>query len=119
LKELAAWAKSATDETAVFLFADEGRYGGSGPFRARALRSVYVDYEGRALVNYYPQFSAEWFRRWTDVHEGFWLVGPEDLQKLAEWRIDFVVLRKGHEIPGKHPEFSNSHYVAYRVLPTF
>lgn len=119
LKELAAWAKATTDESAVFLFADEGRYGGSGPFRARALRSVYVDYEGRALVNYYPQFSAVWYKRWTDVHEGFWLVAPEDFQKLAEWRVDFVVLRKEHEIPAKQADFSNSHYVVYRVLPTF
>jgi hypothetical protein len=119
LRELAAWAKSATDESAVFLFADEGLYGGSGPFRARALRSIYVDYEGRALVNYYPQFSAEWFKRWTDVHQGLWQVGPEDFQKLAEWRVDFVVLKKEHEIAGKHPDFSNSHYVAYRVLSTF
>jgi hypothetical protein len=119
LRQLAAWAQTTTEETAVFLFADEGSYGGSGPFRARALRSVYVDYEGRALVNYFPEFSAEWARRWRDVHEGHWRAGPEDFQELADRHIDFVVLRKEHAIPTKQPEFSNSHYAVYRVRRIF
>ena len=119
LNQLATWAKATTDESAVFLFADEGRNGGTGPFRARALRSIYVDYEGRALVNYFPAFSAEWARRWRDVREGHWLVGPQDFQELAERKIDFVVLRKEYAIPTKQPEFSNSHYVVYRVIGAF
>jgi hypothetical protein len=80
------------------------------------LRSIYVDYEGRALVNYFPEFSAEWARRWRDVHEGGWLVAPEDFPDLASRKITFVVLRAEHAIPSKHPDFSNSRYVAYRVL---
>jgi hypothetical protein len=116
LRELAAWAQGASDETAVFLFADDGHFGGSGAFRARALRSVYVDYEGRALVNYFPEFTAEWARRWRDVHEGHWLVRAEDFRDLAERRIDFVVVRKEHAITGKKAEFMNSRYVAYRVV---
>ena len=119
LRELAQWARDATDETAVFLFADDGLFGGSGAFRGRALRSIYVDYEGRALVNYFPQFSAEWSQRWRDVHEGIWVVGPADFQELAERNIDFVVLRKRHAIPGKQAEFSNSYYVVYRVRSAF
>jgi hypothetical protein len=119
LKQLGAWAKRSSDETAVFLFADEGRYGGSGPFRARALRSIYVDYEGRALVNYFPEFTVIWAQRWRDVHEGYWLVGPSDFRDLAERHIDFVVLRKEHALPGRQPEFSNSRYVVYRVIQTF
>ena len=119
LRQLAAWAKASTDETAMFLFADEGMYGGSGAFRARALRSIYVDYEGRALVNYFPQFAGEWARRWRDVRVGTWQVGPQDFRELAGWHIDFVVLRKEHAIPSKQAEFSNSHYVVYRVLNTF
>ena len=119
LRQLAEWARAATDESTVFLFADEGRYGGSGPFRARALRSIYVDYEGRALTNYYPEFSADWMQRWRDVHEGLWHVGPEQFQELAELKINFVVLRAEHAIPTKHPEFSNSQYVVYRVLSSF
>jgi hypothetical protein len=119
LRQIAAWAQANTDETAVFLFADDGAYGGSGPFRARALRSIYVDYEGRALVNYFPEFAAEWARRWRDAHQGHWLVGPQDFKDLADRRIDFVVLRKEHAIPAKQAEFSNSRYVAYRVLSTF
>jgi hypothetical protein len=119
LKELAAWALKTTDETAVFLFADEGSYAGSGPFRARALRSIYVDYEGRALVNYYPEFSADWIKRWEAVHEGRWLVTTEDFQDLASRRIDHVVLKKEHAIPSKQPEFSNLRYVVYAVAPNF
>lgn len=119
LRQLAAWAQTTTDETAVFLFADEGSYGGSGPFRARALRSVYVDYEGRGLVNYFPQFSAEWARRWRDVHSGHWLAGAADFQDLADRHIDFLVLRKEHAIPGRQAQFSNSHYVVYQVVRIF
>ena len=116
LRELAEWAQAKTNETAVFLFADNGFDGGSGPFRARALRSVYVDYEGRALVNFYAEFSAEWSSRWQDVHRGRWQVGPQDFQQLREWHIDFVVLQKEHAIPTKQPEFSNTEYVVYRVF---
>lgn len=119
LRELAAWAKEHTPETSVFLFADEGAYGGSGPFRARALRSVYVDYEGRALVNYFPRFSTEWAQRWRDVHMGRWLVKPEDFPELAERHIDFVVLKKDHAIAMRPAEFSNSNYVVYRVIPSY
>jgi hypothetical protein len=115
LKQVAEWARAKTDETAVFLFADDGMFGGSGPFRARALRSVYVDYEGRSLVNYYPAFSAEWMMRWRDVHQGGWLVGSQDFPDLAERHIDFVVLRKEHAIPSKQPAFRNSRYEVYRV----
>jgi hypothetical protein len=117
LRQLAGWARTQTDETAVFLFADDGRYGGSGPFRARALRSIYVDYEGRALLNYYADFSAEWVRRWRDTHEGSWKIGPQDLPALADFHINYVVLRADNAIPAQPPEFSNSQYVVYRVLP--
>ena len=119
VRQVAQWAQSATDETAVFLFADDGIHGGSGPFRARALRSIYVDYEGRALVNYYTTFSAEWMQRWRDVHEGHWTVDEKDFQDLAERHIDFVVLRKEHAIPTMQPEFSNSRYVVYRIRSAF
>jgi hypothetical protein len=119
VRQVAAWAQVMTDETAVFLFADDGNYGGSGPFRARALRSIYVDYESRSLVTYFPEVAASWAQRWRDTHQGHWLVGAGDFQQLAEWHIDFVVLRKEHAIPAKQPEFSNSYYVVYRVLPGF
>ncbi len=119
LRQLSQWARANTDETAVFLFADDGRYGGSGPFRARALRSIYVDFEGRALVNYFPEFSAEWTRRWRDTRQGNWQIGPEDFPGLAERHIAYVVLRAENAIPGKQPEFRNSQYVVYRVLPSF
>ena len=101
MRQVARWAQTTTDETAVFLFAEDGWYGGSGPFRARALRSLYVDFEGRALVNYFLEYSAEWSRRWRDVHEGHWALRDADFQDLAERKIDFVVLRKEHAIPGR------------------
>ncbi len=119
LKEMARWARTSTDETAMFLFADEGAYGGSGPFRARALRSIYADYEGRAVVGYYEQYAVDWMQRWRDVHEGHWIVRERDFQDLAERKIDFVVLKKEHAIPGRQPEFANSHYVVYRVRSVF
>jgi hypothetical protein len=114
LRQLAEWARAKTDETAVFLFPDEGLFGSSGPFRARALRSIYVDYEGRSLV-FLPSAFGEWRDRWRDVHQGRWEVEPQDFQELARRHIDFVVLRKEHAIPTKQPEFSNSRYVVYRV----
>ena len=119
LRQLAEWAKTTTDETTVFLFADDGQYGGSGPFRARALRSIYVDYEGRALVNYYARYSIEWMARWRDVRQGHWVVTADDFPDLAQRGINYVVLRSEHAIAGKKPEFSNSRYVVYRVLTGF
>jgi hypothetical protein len=117
LRQLADWVRVNTDETAVFLFADDGRYGGSGPFRARALRSIYVDFEGRTLAGYYQEGSAEWVRRWRDTREGRWLIGPEDFPKLAEFHINYVVLRAENAMSATPPEFSNSQYAVYRVPP--
>jgi len=119
LRQLAVWAQANSDETAMFLFADEGHLSGSAAFRARALRSVYVDYEGRGLITYFPEYAAEWARRWRDLHYCTWVVGPEDFQELAARRIDFVVLRKEHAIAAKKAEFANSQYVVYRVNSAF
>ncbi len=117
LRQLAGWVRANTDETAIFLFADDGRNSGSGPFRARALRSIYVDYEGRTLAGYYQEGSAEWMRRWRDTREGRWQIEPRDFPTLAEFHINYVVLRAQNAIPEKPPEFGNSQYVVYRVPP--
>ena len=116
LEQLAAWAKAKTDENSVFLFADQGPSRGSGAFRARALRAVYVDYEGRALVNYFPEFTKLWWNRWTDTDRGNWAVTAEDFPRLASFHIDYVVLRID-EVPNRQPEYQNAEYRVYRVVP--
>jgi hypothetical protein len=70
-------------------------------------------------VSYYPEISTEWAQRWVDVHQGVWLVGPQDFQDLADRHIDYLVLRAEHAIPGKLAEFGNSHYVVYQVVARF
>jgi hypothetical protein len=111
--ELARWARAATPERSVFLFADAGRDLAPGVFRANALRAVYVDWKGGGQGNYLPSVAREWARRWKEVN-GLKFRGG-DVQPLAALGIDYVVLRRGTRGAGGRVVFENESYTVYQV----
>ena len=115
LTELAGWARTATDRDAVFLFPDARTELDPGVFRARALRALYVDWKSGGQVNYFPQFSRQWWTRWVETGSGRWNVTGRDFPRLGALGVDYVVVRSAHAITGESPAFSNSRYVAYRI----
>jgi len=84
-------------------------------FRARAERALYVDWKSRGQANYFPQFAIDWEKRWRDIREGQWIIQADDFSRLADMKVDYVVVRAEHAIPGRDAEFKNSEYVVYRT----
>jgi len=70
LDELSAWARSSTPIEATFHFPDAGKELYPGIFRARAVRSVWVDWKGGGQVNFQEAVAREWWRRWSALPEG-------------------------------------------------
>lgn len=115
IRQLADWAREHTLEDAVFLFPDSGHSTLPSVFRAEAERALYVDWKSRGQVNYFPQFAAEWWKRWQDVRKGAWIVHEEDFARLADLHIDYIVLRAEHALPTRTPDFRNAEYFIYRT----
>jgi hypothetical protein len=115
LDAVAAWAKSSTPPDALFLFADSGTGLEPGIFRARALRGLYVDWKSGGQINYFPEFTTEWWKRWTETQKGRWNLISGDFPALAERHIDYVVLHADHAIPGMPEAFRNKPYVVYKA----
>lgn len=115
IEQVANWARENTVEDAVFLFPDSGHNTLPAAFRARAERAVYVDWKSRGQANYFPQFAIDWEKRWRDTREGQWILQDEDFSSLADRKVDYVVVRAEHAIPGRNAEFKNSEYVVYRT----
>ena len=111
LRALADWARSSTPPEALFLFPDSGTSLDPGIFRARALRSLYVDWKSGGQVNYFPEFAREWWSRWVDTGSGRWSVRREELPGLAARGVDYVVV--GKPMDGNAPRFSSGKYFAY------
>jgi hypothetical protein len=115
IEQVANWAHENTVEDAVFLFPDSGHNTLPGVFRARAERALYVDWKSRGQANYFPQFAVDWWKRWQDTREGQWIVQEEDFSRLADLRVDYIVVRAEHALPRRNTEFRNSEYVVYRT----
>ncbi len=113
LDELAAWARSQTPPSAVFLFPDAGRELFPGIFRAKALRTVYVDWKGGGQVNFLRGFAAEWWRRWQQTMEGGFR--PNRWPEYAATGADYIVLRRPRKLPGRTPVYQNGRYLVYRL----
>lgn len=111
LRGLADWARASTPEQALFLFPDSGTNLAPGIFRARALRGLYVDWKSGGQVNYFPEFSHEWWRRWVETGSGRWSAATQDFPRLTVMGVDYVVLKK--PIPGAAPLFRNGAYSVY------
>ncbi len=93
LDALSLWARSSTPIDAVFHFPDAAKEGYPGIFRARALRSVWVDWKGGGQVNFMEPLAREWWRRWSALPAG---------------EGSFVVHKAG--LCQKTPLFSNAKY---------
>lgn len=113
LDELAAWARSHTAPSAVFLFPDAGRELFPGIFRAKALRAVYVDWKGGGQVNFLRGFAGEWWRRWQQTMEGGFRVSR--WPQYAASGADYLVVRRPRNLPGRTPVFENGRYAVYRL----
>ncbi|HVO96905.1 MAG TPA: DUF6798 domain-containing protein [Bryobacteraceae bacterium] len=111
LRAVADWARTSTPEQALFLFPDSGTNLAPGIFRARALRGLYVDWKSGGQVNYFPEFSREWWRRWVETGNGRWSTTPDDFPRLNAMGVDYVALKK--PIPGAAPLFHNDAYSVY------
>jgi hypothetical protein len=115
LEQVAGWAREKTLEDSVFLFPDSGYSTQPAVFRALAQRALYVDWKSRGQANYFPQFEREWWKRWQQTREGQWIVQEEDFSRLADLRVDYVVVHAERAMKGRNAEFSNSEYVVYRT----
>src|SRR5207248_11571407 len=66
IDDLARFGSLRTPKNAMFLFADAEKALYPGIFRARAVRSVYVDWKSGCQVNYYRSLGEEWWSRWKE-----------------------------------------------------
>ena len=112
LAQLSAWARASTQPDAVFLFADAGRSGDSGIFRAEAVRAIYVDWKGGGQVNYLPGFAEEWWFRWQQTNANRFR--PSMLPKYEALGIQYVVLQPRNRLP-QAPVFENASYSVYAL----
>ena len=112
LAQLSEWARRDTPRDAVFLFADAGRSGDPGIFRAEALRAVYVDWKGGGQVNYLQQFGEEWWFRWQQTRAARFQ--RADVPKYEPLGISYIVLQPKNRLP-RPAAFENAKYVAYAL----
>lgn len=111
LRTLSDWARESTPQPALFLFPDSGTSLEPGIFRARSLRGLYVDWKSGGQVNYFPEFTREWWTRWVATGSGRWHTMPADFAKLTAMGVDYVVLKK--PIANETPLFANRSYAVY------
>lgn len=107
IAELAAWARTSTPATAVFLFPDSGRNLDPGIFRATALRTIYVDWKGGGQLNFLKAFGEIWWARWQDTMER-----PLTSAEYARRGIHYLVRKPGVSY-GTEPLFRNARYSVY------
>jgi hypothetical protein len=111
IDDLARFGRERTPKNAMFLFANAGKGLYPGIFRARALRSVYVDWKSGGQVNYYRSLGEEWWSRWKEVN-GLEFRRP-DFDRLRALGIDYVVLTSAQRLPDRQPVYENSRFVVY------
>lgn len=113
LKDLARFGRERTPTGAMFLFADAGKALYPGIFRARSLRSVYVDWKSGGQVNYYRSLAEAWWSRWQQTNALEFR--PEDFERYGPMGIDYVVLTRALPFTGPEPVYRNSRYFVYRT----
>jgi hypothetical protein len=111
LDALASWARTSTPKDVVFLFPDSGQNLVPGVFRARSLRSLYVDWKGGGQVNFLKNFAGEWWARWQrTMSEPF---QPSAIPRFRDMGIDYLVLTQKSRLRDRQPVYENSGYVVY------
>ena len=113
LDQLAIWARTATPQDAVFLFADAGQDLAPGIFRADALRAIYVDWKSGGQVNFFKDLGEQWWSRWQQtLAKAF---DPRDVASYRALGIDYIVVSPKNRLPNAAPAFENARYLAYRL----
>jgi len=110
LAQVAEWARANTAPDSVFLFADAKRGLEPGIFRARSLRSLYVDWKSGGQANYFPDYAREWKARWEAAGQ---CEGDKSAASLAALGIDYAVFRDTST--GGELVFRNGRFAVYRV----
>ncbi len=108
---VAEWVKSNTWGSSMFLFPDLGRSNEPGLFRARSERSVWVDWNGGALVPTFQSFASVWWDRWQHTMQPEYSV--DRLQATLPLPIDYYVLTRAHRLAGVKPVFANEKFLVY------
>ena len=111
LDALASWARTSTPKDAVFLFPDSDRNLVPGVFRARSLRSLYVDWKGGGQVNFLKNFAGDWWERWQRVMGNEF--DPSAISRFRETGIDYVVLTPKNRLADQQAVYENSGYLVY------
>jgi hypothetical protein len=109
LDDLSRWARGNTPAEALFQFAEATRGSEPGIFRARALRSIYVDWKGGGQVNFLPAFATEWSTRWALATRARSI---EDFRKMG---VEYIVFRTDKKPTGLTAVYENSRYAVYDV----
>ena len=109
LDDLSRWARANTPKDALFQFAEANRGSEPGIFRARALRSIYVDWKSGGQVNFLPAFATEWAARWKLATRAR---GIDDFRKMG---VDYVVFRTDKKPAGLRAVYENSGYAVYDI----
>jgi hypothetical protein len=113
IQQLSAWAHSATDQGAVFLFADSGRDLAPGIFRAEAKRNLFVDWKSGGQVNLLRSFAVGWKQRWFEQTNEC----RPPLRTAAYYAglgIDYLVLRPSTVWSGD-PVYENAGYRVFAL----
>ena len=111
IDDLARFGSQRTPKTAMFLFADAEKALYPGIFRARAVRSVYVDWKSGGQVNYYRSLGEEWWSRWKETNALEFR--REDFEKYRKLGIDYIVLTSPQLMRDWTPVYRNSRFAVY------
>ena len=103
MPEMARWADSSTWGSSIFLFADAGRAGYPGVFRAQSRHGLWVDWDSARGVAFSETAAARWQERWSStMQNGFTAAHLEGMLALP---IDYYVLRAEHKLDGPRRSF--------------
>jgi hypothetical protein len=108
IRDVSNWARTHTDQGAVFAFPYAGKRLYPGLFRAEALRAVYVDWKGGGQANYFEDLAREWWSRWEST------MAPGSNPEYSSKDVDYIGVQRDHADPNLTPVYANNEYVVYR-----
>jgi hypothetical protein len=109
IRDVSNWARTHTDQAAVFAFPYAGKHLYPGLFRAEALRAVYVDWKGGGQANYFEDLAREWWSRWEST------MAAGSKPEYSSKDVDYIVVQRDHADPSLPPTYANEEYVVYRT----
>jgi hypothetical protein len=109
IQDVSNWARTHTDQAAVFAFPYAGKRLYPGLFRAEALRAVYVDWKAGGQANYFEDLARQWWARWEST------MAPGSKPEYSSKDVDYIVVEREHADPSLTPVYANNEYVVYRT----